>query len=238
MNDDQRIESAKQKAAIKAIEDTIQENMIIGIGSGSTIVFAVKELARLNIKSNLKLICIPSSFQSYQLIVENGLTPGTLDQYPIIDVCIDGVDEIDRELNAIKGGGGCLLQEKIIAFNSKKFIAIADYRKISNTLGTQWNKGIPVEVLPMAYKPVIIKLEELGGKPRLRLAKAKMGPLVTDNGNFIIDVDFGAIARPEELNDKLRAIPGIVETGLFIKMISRAYIGLQDGEIHILEPNE
>ncbi|MHA1331581.1 MAG: ribose 5-phosphate isomerase A, partial [Candidatus Hodarchaeales archaeon] len=182
MNVDQRIEFAKHKAAVKAVEDNIEHNMIVGIGSGSTVVYAVEEIARLNKTENLNLTCIPSSFQSYQLIVDNGLKLGSLDQYPVINIDIDGVDEIDKELNAIKGGGGCLLQEKIIASNSKKVIAIADYRKISNTLGTQWDKGVPVEVLPMAHKPLMTKFEKLGGKPKLRLAKSKSGPLVTDNG--------------------------------------------------------
>ena len=102
-------------------------------------------------------------------------------------------------------------------------------------MGENWKKGVPVEVIPMAYKPIMRKLEKLGGKPELRMSQAKAGPLVTDNGNFIIDVDFGIIKNPTELNNKLFRIPGVVDTGLFINMASKAYIGKEDGNILILK---
>jgi ribose 5-phosphate isomerase A len=167
--------------------------------------------------------------------VENNLELASLDQYPEIDLDIDGADEIDKDLNLIKGGGGCLVQEKIIASNSKKFIIIADYRKQSTKLGENWKKGIPIEVIPMAYIPLMKKMEKLGGNPQLRMAKAKTGPLVTDNSNFIIDVHFGIVDNPANLDMKLRAIPGVVETGLFLGMASKAYIGLKDGKISVME---
>lgn len=225
------IELGKKIAAEKAIEDNVKSNMILGIGSGSTIVYAVKKIAEL--KFNVK--CIPTSFQSHQLILENKLEITTLDEYPEIDLDIDGADEIDKDLNLIKGGGGCLVQEKIIASNSKKFVIIADYRKQSTKLGENWRKGIPIEVIPMAYIPLMKKMEKFGGNPQLRMAKAKTGPLVTDNGNFIIDVDFGIVDNPTNLDIKLRAIPGVVETGLFLGMASKAYIGLKDGNISVME---
>ncbi len=229
------IELGKKKAAEKAVEENIKENMIIGIGSGSTVVYAVEKIGELNRKTDLNLKCIPSSFQSYQLIIENGLNYVSLDQYPEIDLDIDGADEIDKDLNLIKGGGGCLVQEKILASNSKNFIIIADFRKNSEKLGQNYKKGVPIEVIPMSYVPIMKKLEKLGGKPILRMAQSKMGPLITDNGNFIIDVDFGIINNPKELNDKILRIPGIVDTGFFIGMASRAYIGLEDGNVLILK---
>ncbi|TXT62573.1 MAG: Ribose-5-phosphate isomerase A [Promethearchaeota archaeon] len=228
-----KIELAKKKAAEKAVEDNLQKNMIVGIGSGSTVVYAVQKIAQMNRKNDLQLKCIPTSFQAYQLIVENDLTLVSLDQYPEIDLDFDGADEIDANLNLIKGGGGCLVQEKIIASNSTKVIIIADYRKNSKLLGEKWKKGVPIEVIPMAYVPVMRKMEKIGGHPVLRMAKAKAGPLVTDNGNFIVDVDFGRIKTPSELEGKLLAIPGVVDTGLFIGMTSKAYIGQQDGNILI-----
>jgi len=229
------IEIGKKNAAEKAVVENIKENIVVGIGSGSTVVYAVNKIAELNKKNNLNLKCIPSSFQSYQLIIENGLNLVSLDQYPEIDLDIDGADEIDKDLNLIKGGGGCLVQEKIIASNSKKLVIIADFRKVSEKLGENWRNGVPIEVIPMAYKPIMKKLENLEGKPVLRMAQSKAGPLVSDNGNFIIDVDFGTIKNPSELNNKIRLIPGVVDTGLFINMASKAYIGKEDGNVLILK---
>ena len=229
------IELGKKNAAEKAVLENVKENMVMGIGSGSTVVYAVNKIAELNKENNLNLKCIPSSFQSYQLIIENGLNLVSLDQYPEIDLDIDGADEIDKDLNLIKGGGGCLVQEKIIASNSKKLVIIADFRKVSEKLGENWRNGVPIEVIPMAYKPIMKKLENLEGKPALRMAKSKAGPLVSDNGNFIIDVDFGIIKNPSELNNKIRLIPGVVDTGLFINMALKAYIGKEDGNILVLK---
>ena len=229
------IEIGKKNAAFKAVEENIKKGMILGIGSGSTIVYAVKKIAEINKAGDLNLKCIPTSFQSHQLIVENGLTLVTLDQYPEIDLDIDGADEIDKALNLIKGGGGCLVQEKIVASSSKKLVIIADYSKKSEKLGESWKKGVPIEVIPFGYAPILKKLEKLGGKPDLRMAKAKAGPLVSDNGNFIIDVDFGLIENPSDMNDKLLKIPGVVDTGLFIGMASKAYIGQKDGKVVILQ---
>jgi len=234
MSDD-LIEKGKRAAANKAVEENVKKGMILGIGSGSTVVYAVERIAELNNANSLNLKCIPTSFQSHQLIVENGLSLVSLDQYPELDLDIDGADEIDNDLNLIKGGGGCLVREKIIASNSKKLVIIADYRKNSGSLGEQWKKGVPIEVIPMSYIPLMIKLEKLGGSPKLRMARAKAGPLVTDNGNFIIDVDFGIISNPKDLNMKILQLPGVVDTGLFIEMTSKAYIGTEKGDVIILE---
>ncbi len=222
-------ETSKKAAAEEAVEKNIREQMILGVGSGSTVIYAVKKIAEMDRSLNLNLKCIPTSFQSSQLIIENGLNLVSLDQHPLIDLTIDGADEIDKELNLIKGGGGCLVQEKIIASNSKELIIIADYRKKSEFLGENWKKGIPVEIVPLGHVPLINKMKKLGGKPKLRMAKAKAGPVITDNGNFILDVDFGIINNPNELNNKISMIPGVVGTGLFIGMVSKAYIGEKDG---------
>ena len=229
------IELGKKNAANKAVEENIEAGMILGIGSGSTVVYAVKKIAEINKAKNMDLKCIPTSFQSHQLIVENGLPLVSLDQYPEIDLDIDGADEIDKSLNLIKGGGGCLVQEKIIASASKKLVIIADYTKKSEVLGENWRNGVPIEVIPLAYVPIMKRLEKLGGKPVLRMAQAKAGPVVSDNGNFIIDVDFGKIENPTELNVNLLQIPGVVDSGLFLGMTSKAYIGLKDGNVEILE---
>ncbi len=233
MSEQELIESGKKKAAIKAVEQNVKKNMILGIGSGSTIVYAVQKIGEMNKLENLNLKCIPTSFQSYQLIIENDLEITSIDKFPEINLDIDGADEIDANLNLIKGGGGCLVQEKIIASNSNKIVIIADFRKNSDYLGEKWKSGVPIEVIPMAYIPIMRKLNLLGGKPILRMAKAKAGPLITDNGNFILDVDFGIIKNPSSLNQKILQIPGIVDTGFFINMASVAYIGQKDGTVLI-----
>ena len=232
--DENLIELGKKNAAFRAVEENVKKNMILGIGSGSTVVYAVKKIAEINQNNNLNLKCIPTSFQSHQLIVENGLTLVSLDQYPEIDLDIDGADEIDKDLNLIKGGGGCLVQEKIIASSSVKMVIIADYTKKSEFLGEKWKKGVPIEIIPLAYVPLAKRFEKLGGTPGLRRALAKAGPVVTDNGNFIIDVDFGGITNPQELNLRLLQIPGVVDTGLFVNMATKAYIGREDGEVAII----
>jgi ribose 5-phosphate isomerase A len=169
------------------------------------------------------------------LIIENGLELGTLEKYPEIDLDLDGADEVDKDLNLIKGGGGCLVQEKILASNSRDLIILVDFRKKSEKLGINWKKGVPIEVIPMAYLPLMKKLKALGGIPVLRMAQSKSGPLITDNGNFILDVDFGVIENPQELNDKIIQLPGVVDSGFFIGMASKAYIGTEDGKVEVLQ---
>lgn len=229
------IEIGKKNAAYRAVEENVVNGMILGIGSGSTVVYAVQKLKSLVSEKKLSVKCIPTSFQSYQLIIENGLNLTSLDQYPNIDLDIDGADEIDDNLNLIKGGGGCLVQEKIIASNSRKMIIIADFRKKSKNLGENWKKGVPIEVVPLAHIPIIEKLKKMRATPKLRMAQAKAGPLITDNGNFIIDADFGIIDSPDKINNELLKIPGVVDTGLFIGMASKAYIGQKDGTVSVLE---
>ena len=232
---DELIEKGKKNAAFKAVEENVKAGMKLGIGSGSTVVYAVQKIKKLNEIKNLNLKCIPTSFQSYQLITENELELASLDQYPIIDLDIDGADEIDYHLNLIKGGGGCHVQEKIVASAAKELVIIADFRKNSKNLGENWHKGVPIEVIPISYVPIMKKIKEMGGDPYLRMAQSKAGPVVSDNGNFIIDAKFGIIENPSELNSNLLKIPGVVDTGLFIGMASKAYIGQKDGSVLTLQ---
>ena len=226
------VEAAKKKAGYAAVDELVEDGMVVGIGSGSTIVYVVERLAE-RAKSGLKVICIPTSFQATQLITENNLTLSDLSRNPSIDVAIDGADEIDTNLNLIKGmmctyivnpnllkgGGACQTQEKVVAFNASRFAVVADYRKESKVLGEKWKKGIPIEVVPFSYVPLMKKWTAMGGKPTLRMGgSSKAGPCVTDNGNFVVDVDFGEIHNPKELNDALTSMPGVVETGLFVSM--------------------
>ena len=234
--DNETTELAKKVAAELAVKENVQKDIILGIGSGSTIIHAVKEIKEMDTDIRSSIVCIPTSYQSKQLIIEYGLNLGSLDQYPDIDVTIDGADEIDGDLNLIKGGGGCLVKEKIVASSSRNFVVIVDWRKMSSQLGDKWRVGIPVEIIPTALKPLMKKLKDLGGKPVLRMAKAKMGPVVTDNGNFIIDVDFGKINAPDELQFQLKSLTGVVDSGLFLKMATKAYIGQANGKVQTLIP--
>ncbi|KAF5301692.1 hypothetical protein FQR65_LT08779 [Abscondita terminalis] len=226
-------ETAKKAAACKAVEDNVKNHSILGIGSGSTIVYAVERLAEKVQSEHLNIVCIPTSFQAKQLIIKHKLTLGDLDAYPDLDVCIDGADEVDGKLSLIKGGGGCLLQEKIVASCAKELIIIADHTKDSKRLGDQYKKGIPIEVVPISYVPIKNKIEcKFGGNVILRMAVAKAGPVVTDNGNFILDwKDYTQLDDWENVNNQICMLPGVVETGLFIKMASRIYFGQADGSV-------
>lgn len=226
------VEAGKIAAARRAVDENIKKGQVVGIGSGSTIVFAVQRIAERNSKEELNLVCIPTSFQARQLIHEYGLNLGNLETSPEIDIAIDGADEVDDDINLIKGGGGCLMQEKIIASCSKKFFVIADTRKNSRVLGTTWRKGVPIEVLPMAYKPVQLKINQLlGGNAVLRMASKKAGPVVTDNGNFLIDWEFEGVQDWMAVERILQNVPGVIETGLFLNMTDVAYFGSPDGDV-------
>ena len=150
-----------------------------------------------------------------------------------MDCAIDGADEVDSEMNLIKGGGGCLLQEKIVASCADQLVIIADYTKNSQRLGEQYKKGIPIEVVPMAYTAIQRRIEDsYGGSVQIRMALAKAGPVITDNGNFILDWDFPRdLSNWNEINTRISMIPGVIETGLFIKMAKKVYFGMPDGSV-------
>ncbi|XP_034105154.1 ribose-5-phosphate isomerase [Drosophila nasuta] len=237
MDDKIALDAAKSAAAQAAVDQWVTEDTkVVGVGSGSTIVFAVERLAERVWKEGAlaDMICVPSSYQARKLILDHNLTLGDLDRNPKIDVYIDGADEVDSHMVLIKGGGGCLMQEKIVASCAKTVIIIADYTKKSLRLGEQWCKGIPIEIAPMAHVPVKLKIEALfGGEASLRIALKKAGPIVTDNGNFLLDWKF--LAKREynwdEVNRAISMIPGVLETGLFVDMASKCYFGMADGSV-------
>eukprot|EP00800_Vazella_pourtalesii_P023857 TRINITY_DN989_c1_g4_i1.p1 TRINITY_DN989_c1_g4~~TRINITY_DN989_c1_g4_i1.p1 ORF type:complete len:262 (-),score=15.65 TRINITY_DN989_c1_g4_i1:115-900(-) len=227
--------SGKEAAAKRAIIEHVKDGQIVGIGSGSTIVFGVLELARLVTQEKLNVKCIPTSFQSQQLILQNNLPLTSLEQHPVVDVTFDGADEIDPNLSCIKGGGGCLTQEKIVSFFATTSVIMADSSKLSERLGTNWKKGLPIEVLPLAYKPIQTFLESTyGGIAVLRMAVKKVGPLVTDNGNFILDWEFPLDVDLTSAADRLLRIPGVLEHGLFVGMVDFVYLGNQDGSVKLI----
>jgi len=223
------VEVAKKKAAYAAVDDFVRDKQLLGVGSGSTVVYAVERLAQRVKEEKLSIVCVATSFQATNLIIQNGLQLGDLNRFPELDLTIDGADEVDEHLNLIKGGGACQTQEKLVAANSRQLVVIADYRKDSKLLGEKWRAGVPIEVLQLGYVSVMKKLAKLGGKPVLRMGMNKAGPVVTDNGHLVIDCDFGEIKDPAHLNQQLKMIAGVVETGLFVNMATRAYFGQADG---------
>ena len=218
-------EKAKQSAAREAVKH-VESGFILGLGSGSTVAYAAKEIGRRIRREKLKVWAVPTSYQAFFLAIENKIPLTSLHEHPEIDLTIDGADQIDKQLNMIKGRGGALTREKILASASKKVIIVADETKLTEKLGM--NCPVPIEVLPFALPYVANKIKELGGKPVLRRARNKVGPVVTDNGNFITDTDFGIIDEPEKLQTKLKEIPGVVETGLFINIADIVFVGRKE----------
>ncbi|KZT54248.1 ribose-5-phosphate isomerase [Calocera cornea HHB12733] len=231
------IDAAKQLAAWTAVDEhVLPEHKLIGIGSGSTVPFVVERILAQGKELNKDRVFLPTGFQSKELIVNAGLTLGDVDQYPNLDVTIDGADEVDRRLNCIKGGGACQLREKVLAEAAETFIIVADFRKNSETLGTTWKQGVPIEVTPFAYARLLQNLHRMGSKAAaLRMAKAKAGPVVTDNGNFVIDAPFSSsrYEEPEQILREIKMLTGVVEVGLFCNMAKAAYFGNEDGSITI-----
>ncbi len=219
------IEDAKKRAALEAVKH-IKNGQVIGLGSGSTAAYAIQEIGKLIRRKKWHVLAIPTSHQAFLLAVDWSIPVTTLDEHPKVDVTIDGADQIDPYLNMIKGMGGALVREKIVASASKQEIIIADETKLVKKLGV--NHPVPVEVLPSATVVVMSKIREMGGKPVLRTGTGKVGPVVTDNGNFILDVSMEKISDPEQLDAKLRSIPGVVETGLFIGLADIVYVGTRD----------
>jgi ribose 5-phosphate isomerase A len=210
MTTDKKLEM-KQKSAAKALT-FIKNGMVIGVGSGSTVREFIKLLKSSSLDSKT-IMCIPSSFDTEKMLINNGLQVSTLNQYPRIDVTVDGADRVDKALNLIKGGGGALLQEKIIAAAAQEVIIIVDETKIVTSL--EGTFPIPVEVIPHAVVFVSSKLQAMGGTPVLRKASDKLGPTVTDNGNLILDTDFKKIDDPCVLEKEINNIPGVMENGIF-----------------------
>lgn len=219
----------EKQAAGRASVRFIQEGNIVGLGSGSTATFAVHAIAE-RIQAGLKILAIPTSDQTRDLAASLRIPLTTLDEYQEIDIDIDGADEIDPALNLIKGGGGALLREKIIASASKRFIVIADSTKLVPMLG---KFPLPVEIIPFARALVTKEIEGMGAAVKLRrLANGE--PFRSDEGHNILDCSFRQIPDPPALALSLEAIPGIVEHGMFIHMASMALVATEAGvkEIH------
>jgi len=221
------IETAKKNAAKEAVRN-VKDGSVVGLGSGSTAAFAIEELGNRIKREGLHVLGVPTSYQAFMLAVKHKIHITTLEEHTTLDLTVDGADQIDENLNLIKGMGGALAREKIVASASKKLIIVADESKKVKVLGEN-NQPVPIEVLPFAASYVMRKVGDAGGKPVLREGARKVGPVITDNGNFIIDVGFGLMREPLEIEMKLKKLPGVVETGLFIEMADIVYMGKRSG---------
>jgi len=213
----------------------VQSGSIVGLGTGSTTAYAIQALGDRLKSGDLKDIKgVPTSFQAIVLARQNNIPLVTLDEIDHIDVAIDGADEVDPHKNLIKGGGAAHTQEKIVDSLATLFIVVVDSGKLVEHLGSTFL--LPVEVIPMAVTPVMRAIAKLGGKPELRMGIRKAGPVVTDQGNLVVDVKFDRIDNPADLEKTLNNIPGVLENGLFVGLTDVVLVGeIIDGKPSVRE---
>jgi ribose 5-phosphate isomerase A len=229
----------KQQAAARALE-LVQDGMTLGLGTGSTAALFVDLLGRRSRDESLKVTCVPTSEATRAQAEALGIFLVSLDQQPFLDLTVDGTDEIDDELRLIKGGGGALLREKIVATASESMVVIADHTKRVATLGAF---PLPVEVarfgLAATRNMIDVLASDVGctGEIALRL-KADGSPFITDGGNFILDCAFGSIDDPEALDEALKLVPGVMESGLFLGIADAAIIAGPDGVVVLEREND
>jgi len=224
------IASLKRMAGERAV-DFVRSGMVLGLGHGSTTIFSLRRIAALLEAGELEdILGVPTSTQVEQDASDLGIPLTTLEKYLEIDLTIDGADEVDKDLNLIKGGGGALLREKIVAQASRREVIVVDETKLSPTLGIQW--PLPVEVTPFGWRSQEMFLKSLGARVTVRRQEDGT-PYNTDQGNFILDCDFGAISAPEQLTNRLEQRAGIVEHGLFLAVASDVIVGTEEGIRHL-----
>lgn len=222
----------KELAARKAVE-YIGDGMVVGLGTGSTAEFAIRALGERVKAEGLEIQCVPTSEASAALGEQVGLDIQSFEDNPVIDLTIDGADEVDPDLNLIKGLGGALLREKIVAAASTREIIIIDPGKLVDRLGTR--APLPVEVIPFAWGLAQMRLMDVAQRAELR--RANDGELyVTDNGNLILDCHFpDGIDDAATLDRRIDEIPGVVENGLFVDLTDIVIVGLDDGQCRVME---
>jgi ribose 5-phosphate isomerase A len=207
----------------------VNDGDIVGLGTGSTTHFFIEKLGNRIKTEDIKILGVPTSFQSFFLGRDSGIQMTTIEEHDV-DIAVDGADEVDPELNLIKGGGAAHTIEKIVDESAALFVVIVDETKMVSKLGSF---PVPVEVIPQATRTVKQRLIEMDGLPELRMAERKDGPVITDNGNFIFDVKFN-IQNPKKLETELNTIPGVIENGIFSQIVDEVMIG-RDNDIEVLK---
>lgn len=203
----------------------VEDGMVVGLGTGSTVEFALKKLGERIKKEKLKIQGIPTSNKTKKHAIDYGIPLIDLEECTEIDITIDGADEVDSFFNVIKGGGGALTREKVIAYHTKRMVIVVDETKIVKGLGADF--PVPVEVIKFAWRATKKSLEDLGCTAELR--KIMDEAYITDNTNYILDCDFGRIDDAEALEKNINEIPGVVDNGLFIGLVDEVIVGSKQG---------
>ena len=225
------LQDRMKQAVATAATEQIKSGMVVGLGSGSTAALMIQALgAKLRSGELSDVVGVTTSFQGEVLAAELGIPLKSLNAIERIDLAIDGADEVDPSFQLIKGGGACHVQEKLVARRAQRFVVVVDSTKLVDTL----NLGflLPVEVLPGAWRQVQAELAAMGGDAQLRMAVKKAGPVVTDQGNLVLDVKFaGGISDPAGLEAAINNLPGVLENGLFVNITDQVLVGeIVDGE--------
>tara|TARA_Y100001978_G_scaffold136206_1_gene121792 strand:+ start:73 stop:789 length:717 start_codon:yes stop_codon:yes gene_type:complete len=219
------LQNQMKQAVAEAAVEQFRDGMVVGLGSGSTAALMIKGLGQRLASGQLKnIVGVTTSFQGEVLAAELGIPLRSLNAVDRIDLAIDGADEVDPAFQLIKGGGACHVQEKLVAARAERFVVVVDSTKLVDRL----NLGflLPVEVLPGAWRQIRQQLSAMGGKAELRMADRKAGPIVTDQGNLVLDVRFdGGIADPVDLERSVNNIPGVLENGLFVNLADEVLVG-------------
>lgn len=203
----------------------INDGQIVGLGTGSTTHYFIEKLGMRVKEEELNIMGIPTSYQSLFLAKKWDIPLTTLDEFDI-DIAVDGADEVDLNKNLIKGGGAAHTLEKIVDYSATEFIVVVDDSKLVDKLGAF---PVPIEIIPSSYRLIKNILLTMGAKPKIRMGERKDGPVITDNGNFVIDASFNEIDDPELLEVELNSIPGVVENGIFTNTVDNVFVGTPTG---------
>jgi ribose 5-phosphate isomerase A len=225
------LDAEQQKALAAGVAaGMVEDGQVVGLGTGTTVAYLLVALAK-RVREGLRFVGLCTSEQTESAARAAGMTVSSLERYPRLDLDIDGADQVDSDLNLIKGHGGALLREKIIASAARRFVVIVDESKLVRHLGEP--PCLPVEIVPFGWTSTRAALEGLGAKAELRGGEA--APFRTDNGNLILDCRFATLADPAEIAARIKALPGVIEHGIFLGLASIALVGHADGTVTTLE---
>lgn len=207
------LNEAGKRAAGESAATLVKDGMVVGLGTGSTVAWTIRKIGDM-VKEGMDIQGVATSYQSESLAISCGIQLTSLAQNPVLDLAIDGADQVDKKFFVIKGGGAAHTREKIVSHCARRFVVVCDQTKHVEQL----TAPVPVEVIPFGSGLANRRLQEMGGRPVLRMGKMKDGPVITDNGNLIMDVDFGVIDDPGVLAARLSSIPGVLDHGIFCNL--------------------